>query len=730
MKFIRTYHTAAAALVALMMIPVQMAASPARKTEVILTQPDGHSFQAILKGDEFMKLLTTADGCAVIQEEDGWYCYAYYSAEGQKLSSGYRVGEAAPGTVIAESRNIPYQTLLSNAVTVRNSAKPEETGLMKRLNLAHASSGTRSSDGKISKHGLVLLVQFRDLKFSHDRSDFVSLLAEGKNGSGGAIKYFNDQFNDMYDFTFDVSEPVSLSKSYRYYGANSTKGAGNDARPAEMVTDACRLADSQVDFSKYDDDGDGKVDNVFIFYAGADEAEGAGEYHIWSHAWYLESGAGISLTLDGVKIDRYACTSELSGGELAGIGTFCHEYSHTFGLPDLYDTDYSGSGGKADALWSQTSLMDGGNMNNNGNTPPNFNAIEREILGLSQATTIAEEGSYELSPINEEGQYCRIDGENPGEYYLLECRYAEGWDSYIGGSGLLIYHVDKSANDAGSGLTAFERWQTKSNSVNCNPDHQCADLIEASKPASSPASGLQTSLEQLFFPYGEINSFTPYTDPAFTFWNGTNSIFKITDITRDGNRIRFSISKTEATKIPTPKITETDIFQDAAIISWSVDVGFNGKTYIIWGSGNGGEQTAEVKPYSAGNYAVRLEGLTPKTSYSVRIYCAKDGTNGNSTAGDFTTKAVTENGRPYIYLRYTERNDDNTFPIGVKLPLILFNAAEAAETVWTMDGKPVKTGDNGYYMPSSSGLLKATVTYSDGSTDVITKEIRISNGEQ
>ena len=733
MKFIGTYNMAAALSAVLVLVllsaSVRTTASPARKTEVMLTQPDGTSFPAILKGDEFMKVLTTADGCAVIQEEDGWYCYAYYSSDGAKMSSGCRVGEKVPGMVTAESRDIPYHTLYANAERIRSSAAPEEAGIMKRMSVARASAGTKSTDTPIEKHGLVLLVQFNDLTFTHGRNEFVSLLAEGRNGSGGAVQYFNDQLGGMYSFSFDVSGPVTLPASYRYYGANSRGGNGNDARAAEMVRDACRLADSSVDFSRYDDDGDGKADNVFIFYAGADEAEGAGEYHIWSHAWYLESGAGIRLTLDGVKIDRYACTSELSDGRMAGIGTFCHEYSHTFGLPDMYDTDYSGSGGQSDALWGQTSIMDGGNMNDGGDTPPNFNAIEREVLGISQGMTIAEEGTYELDPVNESGQYYRVDGENSGEYYLIECRNAEGWDSGIGGSGLLIYHVDKSANDSGSGLTAFERWQTSANSINCNPDHQCADLIEASRPASRPSPGTWASLEQIFFPYSDKDSFTPDTDPAFSFWNGTGSIFEITDITRDGKKTRFTVTKTATTKMPTPRITESDIFQDAAIISWSVDVGFNGEMHIRWSRDGGEEKTAEVKPYSAGKYAIRVEGLLPKTKYTVRIYCVQDGVEGNSAVGDFTTKTATENGTPYMYLRYVERNDDNTFPIGVKLPLILFNATDAVQTVWTMDGKTVQAGEDGYYTPSASGLLKASVTYEDGTVDIITKEIKISSGE-
>ena len=69
---------------------------------------------------------------------------------------------------------------------------------------------------------------------------------------------------------------------------------------------------------------------------------------------------------------------------LCSIGTFCHEYSHTLGLTDYYDTDEGGSGGVAKGMWNVTALMDGGNFNDNGDTPPAYNALDREILGIGK----------------------------------------------------------------------------------------------------------------------------------------------------------------------------------------------------------------------------------------------------------------------------------------------------------------------------------------------------------
>ena len=128
--------------------------------------------------------------------------------------------------------------------------------------------------------------------------------------------------------------------------------------------------------------------------------------------------------------------------------------------------------------------MDGGNQNMNGYVPPYFNAIEREILGLCTPVKITDDGTYALEPVHLNGQAYRIDTDNDDEYYLIECRSGEEWDQGIGGNGMLIYHIDQSSRSAGwsdsysKELTASDRW-ARYNEVNCRPDHQCADLIEA-----------------------------------------------------------------------------------------------------------------------------------------------------------------------------------------------------------------------------------------------------------
>ena len=356
-------------------------ARPARKGKIAFMQPDGSSFVGSITGDEFFRLKMTETGESIIQDEDGWWCYAAYDALGNKYSSGVKVGASDIAAKTA-SRQIPYAQLIQRAAARR--AEFDNELALKREKMRKSMTLTKAGAGPVEKHGIIILAAYSDVAFTYSKQNFENMMNQSGysyNGATGSAKdYFEAQFGNMYNFTFDVSDIVTLPNNRKYYGQN-VGSDDNDARPQQMVSEACTLAEkSGVDFSRYDDDGDGYVDTVFVIFAGDDEADSGIEDCIWANAWSLSK----DITLSGKKIFSYACASELgrevsfdrwgnyTPGEayLAGIGTFCHEYSHTFGLADLYDTDYS-SNGHSEALWSSTGLMDGGNMNNKGNTPPN-----------------------------------------------------------------------------------------------------------------------------------------------------------------------------------------------------------------------------------------------------------------------------------------------------------------------------------------------------------------------
>ena len=716
------------ALLTCSLFSILASARPARTGMYTFYQPDGTSFQGRCYGDEFYKIKTTSEGCAIVQGEDGWWCYAEFDAEGARKSSGYHVGGIVPSNVLGNSRSIPYHKIKENALRKRQSHVNDGREPLMRRMLGERPAETKAGNVK-TKHGLVILAQYSDVKFKHSKSNFADLL--NKNGYsyngavGSAKQYFDDQFEGTVNFEFTVSDIVTLSNSMAYYGANDKDGY--DKKPEDMVVEACQKLDGSIDFSIYDDDNDGIIDNVFIFFAGEDEANGASEDCIWSHSWYVKSGAGKTVVLDGKTLDCYACTSELNyDKDLAGIGTFCHEYSHTFGLPDFYDTDYDDAGGWAAGLWLSTSLMDGGNMNNNDNTPPYYNAIEREILGLAKPVVLENDGVYTLSPIQDNLVY-RLDTDKDDEYYLFECRSNNGWDKHIGGNGMLIYHIDKTTR-------YLTRW-TEDNTVNAFQSHQCADLIEAdSRTDAITESTYYTAFKNIsgvFFPYNSVNSLTPTSNPVLKFWSGKEGEISINNIKRDGSNVTFSVSGfSETTTPPVAMTIKTENFMDAAIINFDSSWAYEGEATVTWGRTGQETTVTKVLPYQPGKYSLILEGLIPgNKTYTVNIMFEINGVTGNSATTSFMTSKEAAVDWPYIYLGKNKTKKDGTFAIGTKIALRVYNAAEAKEIRWTLNDSDIAPEGDGYYRIQESGTLKAYVTWEDGSMDIIEKKINLSDSE-
>ena len=538
----------------------------------------------------------------------------------------------------------------------------------------------------------VVPVEFSDVTFEDKAANL-------DNKINRAQIYFNDQFYPHRNFSFELLPVVRLPKNQAWYGANST--TRKDEHIDQAVREACSILDRNL--SVYDNDGDGTIDNLCIITAGGSEAGGDGVNCIWPQQGFLHDRGG-TITVSGKTVDGFTVCPERSG-----LGIFCHEFAHSLGLQDLYDTDGNGSGGTSKGVWGSLSLMDGGANNNGGSTPPNFCAIELEQLGLGTAVAAGEDGSVVLHPVGSSKEYLRLESDVAGEYFLLECRDRSGWDEYAGGEGLLIYHVDRSANNSWysdfykCNLSAAERWEH--NQVNCRPDHQCARVVEAVPNASE--------LSSVFFPQPGRQSFGSDTDPAFKFWSGATSGLAVTDIEKgSGGSISF--------RIITPLIiNDVSVFQDAAIISWNVDGRLKVKDCSATLNGNVSAASGIGLVYSA-----TLEGLSPATDYRavIRVNC-EDGAVYSETVS-FTTKSARKGVRPFIYLNVPGRLADGSFLADTGLPLRVYNAYEAQKVEWFFNDESISAA--GFWYLRTNGTLKAKVWYQDGSYDVIVKQLKVA----
>ncbi len=303
----------------------------------------------------------------------------------------------------------------------------------------------------------VILVNFTDLSFTIDnpQAQFNDLFningGSNPNATGSVHTYFDASSNGALDLDYEVFGPYTLSHEMAYYGANRTSGGvttNHNIRASELVTEAVQLAyDNGVDFSSFDANNDGTVDNISIVVAGYNEAEGGPANSIWPHY----SNINTTKRYGTKYISGYLMISEYrgSGGKVqAGIGTYCHEFGHALGLPDLYDTSSSDAYTVGD--WD---VMCSGCYNNSGSTPPTYTAFERFVMGWLTPEQVTTAGIKTLQPIETSNEALLIAASthnlnalspNPAEYFLMENRQALGWDAgrdALVATGMLVTHI-------------------------------------------------------------------------------------------------------------------------------------------------------------------------------------------------------------------------------------------------------------------------------------------------
>jgi M6 family metalloprotease-like protein len=424
-------------IILLLLVEMTVGAIPAFHGVQSMKQSDGTTLLYYLVGDEHCHRFVTTDGYMIRPDvnANGTMRYVEVNADGEETMTSFIAHNA-------KDRSETEKTRLET-IGKADFGKIYQQIISKQQKVSRLQGGEFPTIGNL--RGVILLVNFKDKAMdpSHTCEMFHSEMNDpgySENGATGSARdYFMDQSMGLFIPTFDVYGPITLKNNMQYYGQND--GNGNDINPGKMIAEACQIGHDSlgVDFSKYDFNNDGTVDFVYVIYAGYAESYGAPSYTIWPHASNLTS-QGIDCSLDGKQLQRYACSSELkytSGTQLEGIGTFCHEFSHVLGLPDMYDT-YNSARTQLGA-WD---IMDQGNYNNESRTPPAYSAFERYSLNWLNFTDIdTPSDSMSLVELTKNNVAYRIRTANDNEYFTLENRQQVGWDAYQPGKGLMIVHV-------------------------------------------------------------------------------------------------------------------------------------------------------------------------------------------------------------------------------------------------------------------------------------------------
>ncbi len=685
-------------------------AVPAKPGLMPVEQADGSVLNVQLRGDERSHFYLTEDDYLLSFKNDIFY-YADVNDNGEIVASNLRARDI-------NSRSAADKAFLNNInkeqTFSRLSARAEKAVARKAPQMQFAPSagpglfpGTHfPSIGQ--QKAIVILVEYKDVKMTlTDAYDYFNRMLNEEgfsdySGTGSARDFFVECSDGMFTPQFDVFGPVTLSKNRSYYGGNDWWG--NDQHPEEMVIEACQILDDTVDFSEYDRDGDGYIDNVFVFYAGRGEASGGSSDTVWPHSWDVSSATSTPYYFDGVRLDRYGCSNEYETGRPDGVGTFVHEFSHVMGLPDLYATSYTGA--FTPGSWS---ALDYGPYNNDGCTPPLYGAFERYALGWMEPLPIEGPLTATLRPIGT-NQAGIIRTAKDNEFFLLENRQKRSWDTYIPGHGMLIWHVD------------YNQSVWSSNTVNNSSSHQYVDIEEADNSQS------EYSREGDAFP-GSANktSFTDDTKPSMKTWSNQRLELPITDIAESSDGvITFKVcGGSNAPIMPVVAYEATEVGSESFVANWE-DMGESVCYVLSVYTRDEENPDSDVKYYLPGyenhrvdyiNYHL-VEGLQPEMAYYYTV-----ATSNGWEQSEPSEEIMVYTGRLPLSRRAVEALE--AAEIGADhftaRWLALEDATGYAVTVFTKEyGAPIDTGcdftdgvknlPEGWY--STSGASYANASYS------------------
>jgi immune inhibitor A len=279
---------------------------------------------------------------------------------------------------------------------------------------------------------IVVLVDFSDKHMAQTQQHFRDLFFALGGAKKSVRDYYREVTHGLIDIQGDVVGPFRLPQTLATY-AHGASGMGLAKPNAQtMARDAALAANASIDFTPYDNDGNGFVDAFIAIHAGTGAETNSKPGDIWSHKWTLDGGA---MTVDGSTIFAY-----LTVPEDCRIGVCAHELGHLlFGFPDLYDTDNSSEG---IGNWC---LMASGSWGSGGDAPTHPCAWCKVNQGWVTVRNRTTNGKVSIADVKSSRAVYRLwqNGAAGKEYFLVENRQKTGsFDVSMPGSGLLIWHID------------------------------------------------------------------------------------------------------------------------------------------------------------------------------------------------------------------------------------------------------------------------------------------------
>ncbi|WP_287340308.1 M6 family metalloprotease domain-containing protein [Prevotella sp.] len=543
-------------------------AAKAESIPVQVRQADGSVITVILRGDEHINWYTTLDGVLLVQGADNNYYIGKVEKSGNLIATKQLAHEAltrsqAERNLIAKQDKDKFFAYV-NKIAEESENAYDNSPLTRGPIIDSGYGGVPYFPHTGSPKALVILAEFQDTTFTirDTKKVFTNyLMNEGHftetpygqyMNYKGVRGYFKDCSYGKFTPTFDVVGPVKLPKPQAIYGA------GKNDRVDLLIADACSAVDGTVNFADYDANGDGKVDLVYVIYAGHSANVTGNKI---TDIWPKSGTVNISNTFDGKSIRRFGVSNELAGLEnkakdketINGIGLFCHEFSHTLGLPDIYayrtpaeDQDDQGM-----EYWD---IMDGGTGVRGGRIPTSYLAWEREVMGWMKIDELKKDSSIEnLKSIDNGGKAYKIVNPNDSnEYIVLQSiqkgPWNQGWGDGTYGKGLLAYRVSYPFNK----VNIFDFPNNEKAKPRVIPIPADGKILAAANAGGS----ITTYIQQLNgdpYPYNGINKID-----EFTMYDGTILKRSISDIVENDTErhVSFKFKNNETNGIQSLSIVE------------------------------------------------------------------------------------------------------------------------------------------------------------------------------
>ena len=554
-------------IICLMLCSLTTWAAKAESIPVQVRQADGSVITVILRGDEHINWYTTLDGVLLVQGVDNNYYIGKVEKSGNLIATQQLAHEAltrsqAELNLIAKQDKEKFFAYV-NKIAEESENAYDNSPLTRGPIIDSGYNGVPYFPHTGSPKALVILAEFQDTTFTiqDTKKVFTNYLMNEDHFSDkrynqdqnykGVRGYFKDCSYGKFTPVFDVVGPIKLPKAHAVYGA------GND-RMDLLLADACAAVDGMVNFADYDANNDGIVDLVYVIYAGhSANTSGNKDTNIWPKSGTIT----ISNKFDGKSIRRYGVSNELNGSEktsknnkkINGIGLFCHEFSHTLGLPDIYayNTDAENQDNQGMEYWD---IMDGGTGIRGGRVPASYLAWEREVMGWMNIDELKNDITINnLKSIDNGGKaYKIVNPKNSNEYIVLQSiqkgAWNQGWGDNTYGKGLFAYRISYKSGK----VNIFDYPNNLKGKPRVIPIPADGKILAAAN-AGGKLNVYTAQLNGDPYPYNGINKID-----KFTMYDGTILKWSIFDIVEnDAERyVSFKFKNNETTGIQSPSIIE------------------------------------------------------------------------------------------------------------------------------------------------------------------------------